>query len=197
MRGKRETETETKKEKFHQACLEKNFKEIEKWKRKKKSSKLFYWTAKESVNPGKHNATFPCAPISRFWGFLSVSQVSFYSLERWPPPFASWDVCVSYAAPAPSTLPAVPSDSFWTKSPKKDHKCWNSDAVLCPASLDASVLHSALFLSLLLGNQMFSASEAHQRLPRALLRFSLQGIVCVKPTALKVLQRLLSPTPEQ
>lgn len=34
-------------------------------------------------------------------------------------------------------------------------------------------------------------------LPRALLRFSLQGIVCVKPTELKVLLRLLSPTPER
>lgn len=33
------------------------------------------------------------------------------------------------------------------------------------------------------------------RLPEALLRFSLWGIVCVKPTELKVLQRLLFPTP--
>lgn len=32
-------------------------------------------------------------------------------------------------------------------------------------------------------------------LPEALLRFSLWGIVCVKPTELKVLQRLLFPTP--
>lgn len=32
-------------------------------------------------------------------------------------------------------------------------------------------------------------------LPEALLRFSLWGIVCVKPTELKVLQHLLFPTP--
>lgn len=32
-------------------------------------------------------------------------------------------------------------------------------------------------------------------LPEALLRFSLWGIVCVKPTELKVLQHLLLPTP--
>lgn len=96
-------------------------------------------------------------------------------------------------------LASLPSDHFWTKSTRKDLKCWNSDASYlvphyCLMPRFFTVLYFWASCSRI---KCFLPLKHIMHLPKALLRFSLQGIVCVKPTELKVLQRLLSPAPER
>lgn len=96
-------------------------------------------------------------------------------------------------------LASLPSDHFWTKSTRKDRKCWNSDAsYLVPHDCLMPRFFTVLYFWASCSRiKCFLPLKHIMHLPKALLRFSLQGIVCVKPTELKVLQRLLSPAPER
>lgn len=130
-------------------------------------------------------------------------QVSFsFPLEGAVPPSLPkrfWDwfaphraLCLTCSLWSVWSLKARGRDGRWSSASlgTQAHYCFRHG--LIPRSLPSlSVSASCSWIKcfLLLNHIM--------HLPEALLRFSLWGIVCVKPTELKVLQHLLLPTPRR
>lgn len=122
-----------------------------------------------------------------------------HTVPRRVGPLAPWDVWVWYAAAAACTLPVFPLILSELKAPGRTANVGTRTlAIPCPViawCLGSS--QCSIFEPSASESNVFCLWSTSCTCLEHCLDFSLQGIVCVKPTELKDLQRLLFPAPER